>query len=395
MIRFIALFLGFLSLSQEVELFPQGKESIKPPYVIDIAGSQKNHRVFRLSEIAEDVSYVPLETRTNALIGYGTIKPAGKYFIVGTYRQPVMLFTREGKYVRSIGSIGKGPGQYREPFRNQADPDKELLYILGSDNKRIFKYSFNGQLLKDILVPYNCTDFYRFGNGNLLLATPSNYKADGFYPFVLLDPEGKLIKEILSIEAPTGKRIAYNATPEFKTGSNGWVIVSNFGRDIIYQISPAGDIKPYATLLLGKLKAPDEYYYDLSKWILKPFGFFAMGFTCNEVGPLLEVWYAYEMKSHIGYYDPRINKMAFRDSTESGETGFHNDLDGGPTFGDGQFWEENNNLYTFFMAVDLKLNRDFYAKQEALNPEKKKAMLEMIDSLDENDNPVIMIIKLK
>jgi hypothetical protein len=87
--------------------------------------------------------------------------------------------------------------------------------------------------------------------------------------------------------------------------------------------------------------------------------------------------------------------MAFRDSTEFGESGFHNDLDGGPTFSGGNFWEEDNCLYSFFMAFDLKLNRDFYARQPALHPDRKKAMLEMIDSLDENDNPVIMRVQLK
>jgi hypothetical protein len=77
--RFIALISGLLLTALSFSIFPQGKPDGNPPYVIDIAGNLKNHRVFKLSEIATDVSYVRLETRPDVLIGYGTIKPAGKY----------------------------------------------------------------------------------------------------------------------------------------------------------------------------------------------------------------------------------------------------------------------------------------------------------------------------
>ncbi len=391
----VLLMFGLLALVPGRQAFAQGKSATQPPYVIDIAGNLKNHRVFKLSEIAEDVSYIRLETRPDVLVGYGSIKLAGKFIIVGTYRKPIMLFTREGKYVRSIGFIGKGPGEYKNPSINQIDPVKEELFVLGSGNDRIFKYSFSGKLLQDIPLPQLCTDFYRFDNGNLLLATGRNYKADGFYPFVLLDPKGKLIKENQSHEVPVGKYIAYGVRPNFDAASNGSVIVNNFGRDVIWQISPAGETRPYATLLLGKLKTPDEYYYDQAQWVQKPFGFFALGFSCSETGPLIKVSYAYELHTETGYFDPRTTKLLFRDSTKVGEYGFHNNLDGGPGFGFTQFFQENNVLFTSLMSVDIKENRNFYANQEALYPDKKKAMLEMIDSLDENDNPVIMVVRLR
>jgi len=393
--RIIAWTFGLLVFVSGYQVFSQGKPATQPPYVIDIAGNLRNHRVFKLSEIADDVSYIRLETRPDLLIGYGSIKLAGKYILVGTYRKPIMLFTREGKYIRSIGSVGKGPGEYKNPSINQINPVKEELFVLGSGNDRIFKYSFSGKLLQDIPLPYMCSDFYLFANGNLLLATPSNEKADGFYPFVLLDPKGKPIKEIQSLEAPVGRHIAYGVRPNFEAAQNGSVIVNNFGRDVIWQISPAGEIRPYATLLLGRLKTPDEYYYDQAKWVEKPFGYFALGFACSETGPLLQVSYAYELHTEIGYFDPKTTKMQFRDSTRFGESGFHNDLDGGPAFGFTQFFQEGNILFTSLMSIDIKVNRKFYAKQEALYPDKKKAMLEMIDSLDENDNPVIMVVRLR
>jgi hypothetical protein len=392
--RFIALISGLLITALSCSIFPQGKSAVKLPYVIDIAGNLKNHRVFKLSEIATDVSYVRLETRPDVLIGYGSIKPAGKYFLVGTYKKPIMLFSREGKYIRSIGSVGKGPGEYKNPAINQIDPIREELFVISSGMDRIFRYSFSGKLLQDIPLPQSCTDFYRFNNGNLLLATPDNYRPDGFYPFVLLDPKGKPIREIKTSEVPAGKQIAYGVRPNFESG-DGWAIVTNFGRDVIWQISPNGEIKPYASLLLGKLKTPDEFYYDQSKWIQKPFGFFALGFGCQEAGTLIQVSYAYERQTFTSYYDPQTKKLFLRDSTGVGEYGFLNDLDGGPGFGATQYFKEGNCLYTYLTAVDLKQAWKLYANRDALNPEKKQSMLKMIDSLDEGDNPVIMILKLR
>lgn len=392
--RFITCILVAFVLALPIKLYCQAGASEKAPYAIDIAGNLKNHRVFRLSEIATDVSYVRLETRPNALIGYGTIKPAGKYLIVGTYRNPIMLFTKEGKFIRTIGFIGKGPGEYKAPYLNQVDSLKQELFMLSNGNDRIYRYSFSGKLMQDIPLPQFCTDFYRFDNGNLLLATVHNYKADGFYPFVLLDPAGKLIKEIKSNEVPAGKQIAFGIAPFFDPCSNGNVMVNNYGRDVIWQISPAGEMKPYANLLLGKLKTPDEFYFDQAKWASKPFGYFALGFRCAEAGRLIGVSFS-KGQTIAGYFDPHTRELFLRDSTEAGEYGFLNDLDGGPGFGDVRYFREGDYLYTYLMAVDLKLSRKYYEKREALHPEKKMAMLKMIDSLDEDDNPVIMIIKLK
>jgi hypothetical protein len=322
--------------------------------VIDIAGNRKNHRVFKLSEIAADVSYVRLETRPDVLIGYGSIKPAGKYFVVGTFKKPIMLFSNDGKYIRSIGSVGKGPGEYKNPAINQIDSIREELFVISSGMDRICRYSFSGKLLQDIPLPQSCTDFYRFNNGNLLLATPDNYRPDGFYPLVLLDPKGKPIREIKTSEAPAGKQIAYGVRPNFESGCNGWAIVTNSGRDVIWQISPDGEIKPYASLLLGKLKTPDEFYYD-----------------------------------------PQSKKLFLRDSTGVGEFGFLNDLNDGTCFGATQYFKQGNWLFTDLMAVDLKQSQSSYARRDAINNDNKKAMMKMIDSQDEGDNPVIMIVKLR
>ncbi|MEA1878307.1 MAG: hypothetical protein U9N86_15800 [Bacteroidota bacterium] len=79
--------------------------------------------------------------------------------------------------------------------------------------------------------------------------------------------------------------------------------------------------------------------------------------------------------------------------SESEGRGFTNDLDGGPTF-----WVHTHDKEYYYQrlnALDLIENRDLYASQKAKYPEKQKALLQLIDSLEPDDNPVVMIIRLK
>ena len=69
-----------------------------------------------LSILFEDVEIIPLETRTECLIGYSTNFMTDHSVLIGVRNRaaPIRLyeFDLKGKFIRELGGVGKGPGEH-------------------------------------------------------------------------------------------------------------------------------------------------------------------------------------------------------------------------------------------------------------------------------------------
>ncbi|MCG6189357.1 hypothetical protein [Maribellus maritimus] len=72
-----------------------------------------------------------------------------------------------------------------------------------------------------------------------------------------------------------------------------------------------------------------------------------------------------------------------------------NDYDGGPDFE--HVYQKNNELIGYVNAMDLMIhvNSAKFRSSTPKHPEKKKELEQLANSLNENDNPVLMLVKLK
>jgi hypothetical protein len=77
-------------------------------------------------------------------------------------------------------------------------------------------------------------------------------------------------------------------------------------------------------------------------------------------------------------------------------TGLENDIDGGINFMP-KYAVNDTLLVGWFEAYHLKMYvaSDFFKNSAPKFPEKKKELEKLAASLNENDNPVLMIIKMK
>jgi hypothetical protein len=91
------------------------------PYHIDLE-KNKNTKPFPLSSIGKKIEYIPLETTPNSLIG--SLNGVGldlanivfsDSFIFISDGEKLLQFDRSGKFIKQIGSVGRGPGQYLQP----------------------------------------------------------------------------------------------------------------------------------------------------------------------------------------------------------------------------------------------------------------------------------------
>ena len=102
----------------------------------------------------------------------------------------------------------------------------------------------------------------------------------------------------------------------------------------------------------------------------------------------------------LGFYDKPGDKFFFIRPTGISEqiepTGLENDIDGGINFLP-EYKVEDSLLISWFNACDLKnyISSNSFKNSTPKYPEKKKELERLANSLDENDNPVLMLVKLK
>jgi hypothetical protein len=96
-----------------------------------------------------------LETKDECLIGSinGMQVLDDELFILDNLTNSLLVFNKEGKFIRKIGSPGNGPGEYIDISDFTIDPLKKEIYLLSSSARRIYKYNIDtGNFIKSTFI---------------------------------------------------------------------------------------------------------------------------------------------------------------------------------------------------------------------------------------------------
>lgn len=136
------------------------------------------------------------------------VAPNGDIFITDGYgNNRVAQFNREGKFIRSWGTLGTGPEQFSIPHAIALD-SRGRLYVADRNNVRVQVYSQRGRLLdswRDVVVPWG---FWITDRDEIWVcgSSPMPWRRDPNYPtaplgcppkdqvFMKFNPEGKLLQ---------------------------------------------------------------------------------------------------------------------------------------------------------------------------------------------------------
>ena len=109
-----------------------------------------------IDDVFTEPYYIPLETTKESLIGRidKVVKFESCYVILDCEADQVLRFNEEGKFLNSIGKIGKGPGEYLSVDDLQVFGNN--VYLLARDSKKIILFSIEGKFQREISL----NDFY-------------------------------------------------------------------------------------------------------------------------------------------------------------------------------------------------------------------------------------------
>jgi hypothetical protein len=184
-------------------------------------------------------------------------------------------------------------------------------------------------------------------------------------------------------------------TPLFTPAPDGY-LYNTWLDDTIFRMTTEGSLKPALTWSLGSLKMPFSGIRDYQRFLREKDRYVLDISACeSEANWYLRFQYRGEMQ------------MAFRSKSGGAEflvanpdtlhPGVYNDLDGGPSFWPFTDNEAGRIFVKVFNSIDMLAlqDSDRPAGLPVRFPEKAQALQRLMSELNENSNPVVMLVTLR
>jgi hypothetical protein len=351
-----------------------------------------------LTEFADDITYIPLDNSFPVSLIYNP-----RYFIknsiyISALNSGVMVFDRNGKFIRKIGSIGRGPGEYVHYFNFTVDKNSGSVYVMSSSHGIIKGYSKSGTFLRDISLK-------EFGDGADIIKSYNSYLFVSFHPqfenvkynWIILDTIGNIVS------------IKNRATPMF---TSNWLIgggvydynnkIYNWNPFVDTVFSIQHDLKYEPSFLFN----PGDYRLPKSQIDMGKMKTYFNLYRVLETNRFLVFFYLFDSKLTITFID-KISMDSYSTNLVSGPAtvgnnyigGIFNDLDGGVKFQPESYFVEDGREYlagliNAFQLKALLTNKEFQNYIPA-HAEKKEKLVKLANNITETDNQIFMIVRLK
>lgn len=407
--------------------------------VIDVVGNAEAeaYRKIPASELISEFEYIPLETTSRSLVANtGNVIVTDSLIFVGG-DDGVFSFTREGKFLTRIGRKGRGPGEWIHLIHMSIDDAEEIIYF--DTYEELLAYTYNGKFVRSITKPTfgeREEEMYHFRNvsflrDNLFIGCVDDYYGPKAHYWSLIDGNGDIVK--MFDNHVTGYRRygrSYVIEPSVIVSDNALYVKEGMN-DTIFVASRDNELVPKFVFDLGRYGLPEDGDYTggnsyeiMQKSIIVSArnisgGYVEMCISPNYIFFALRIgtrtgiktpvgnkhiipnglgneWY--DSENVLGIYDISSGKTELLDrDSPSRRYGLVNDIDGGVPFFPNAYNAPANELVQVWGAIDVKgvLTEEHFAAHPARDPAAHARLRTLVENLKEDDNPVIMVAKLK
>ena len=354
-----------------------------------------------LAEIADDITYIPLDNNIPIGLLYNLkITPGNIYLSIKDVG--IVKFDRSGKLICKIGKRGRGPGEYYYFMDFTVDEITGNVFVM--DKSVIKVYSKAGHFVRVI----NYSEYLSNMGGdieifNSLLFIPDYIQyGKSKFNWVILDTLGNLVSmKDNSVPPFTINQVIDGKIYKFEDK----LFYFNALNDTIFSIST--DLKYTGAYLFshGDFRWPREDFAFSSPTqiyaFFKPLKMF-------ETNHFIFLAYSYLDKAAISLIDKKTKKIfnSYKHDKVGGmvktKALILNDLDGGMPLSTTpiiNYYEENDKEYLITLISPFDLIKYIASNEFKIlipkYPEKKKELETLANRLKETDNPVLMLVRLK
>jgi hypothetical protein len=318
----------------------------------------------KLTEILESCEVIKLQNVPDALYDRAWhAEISDKYICIKSYgQQPAKLYDKKGQFIRNIGAIGRGPGEYPTLNGLQFSKKGDLIYLLPFGNTRkILVYDVAGNKQKDIPLAFTQRKFKAFFSDSVITVLSMPFPGDSAICFQQ-DFKGRVLRKV------TPPSYLFNKSFDGEVFTN--------------YLTPEYDLYNTASDTL--------YHYNTEKNKLEPkfakdFGEKKQVTTSRELPGYFFFWTRGEDKKSRMVL---VNKKNLDAKYFKLKNDFFGNIDASPVFSNGYFFNS-------VPAISLKKQIESALKSKSLKEPDRKKLEEFNSKLLPDDNNVIFYGKLK
>lgn len=360
---------------------------------IDVLRAPKKE-IGNLSEIADDINFIALETTDSSLIGrIITFKVRGNYFYVATM-EDILCFSKSGKFVFKFSKKGRGPGEYNYIGDFDVSPENNLLAVSFSSKIFLYEKTVNGySFLNDVTLSYSLQNINFVGSDNNILVQYSN--VDGTKPFSmeLINIKGERLASwpnYMGFKLKDGMGVVslWENISFFKDGD---IYRKELQNDTLFRLTGENKLDPFLVFNTGKKRLTPEARSDGNYYSEHLNEYFILRkIFCSDKF----LYYSFNFKKRHSY--KIIYNLETKRSFEIPQKeGLIDDIAGGVSF-DPQYGNEGD-FYMWVDPITLKsyVSSEAFINSNVNNPQKKSELKKLADSISEFDNPVLVIANVR
>jgi hypothetical protein len=357
-------------------------------YFEKVIGAKKE---MKLSEITSEVTYISLETKEESLLEQGKVILSDDY-IVGfrmlNNESKILLFDKNGTYIRQIGHNGRGPGEYIQLSDITYNQKHHVFYALTNNKSVLLDFDLEGNIKRNAIELNGEESNLMAFNDNIITHTPSNFAF--FKPNSTITHQltiRNLKGEIIRKDHPLKKSLGNYINPFIETATFSKNLTSAyyhvFRDNRIYKIDENANISKIF-LDFGKFAFPKDYEwtydniqdaYDMDKIMLE-----------NALVAANRLFIKYRKNNKRGLLMYHLKTEKAMEVGQDENIGFLDDIDGLGFFSN--FYSQGHLLIRIIPAsifLEIKANQFGYSPR----------IKQMQNKLNEHSNSVVQIVSLK
>ena len=401
--------------------------------VIDVINNFGKYQEISVSEFVSELEHIPLDTNDSCLIaGVRCLIVTPSHIFIQGYvggSAPGLLlpgatrcfaFSRDGRFICEIGRVGQGPGEYQNMNGLFIDEKKQLLYI--ETYRTLLEYSWDGVFRRSINKPQAMNgDFISgvfFVRDNVFIGHIPNRRDNEMCKFNLFDITGQVFKSFdrhVKFERPgRGVSMYDNAMPPYSISED--IFVKEYANDTLFCLNEQNELIPQFVFDLGKytytaetgnkevgqqMMMMDEIIIPHSlRPVIGTHNYVYFSVSVRNTNIPKPAWINERAQGFmiLGIYDisNKKTRLLYQEDPIIRKEGLINDLDGGFSFWP-KYYTSSNELVDVYQAHEMKemLTEQYFAGHTIKNPQAHQKLKELLSNLDYEDNPVVVIAKLK
>jgi hypothetical protein len=362
------------------------KHHVEVMHHIDVYGAYQKKAGMMLSQVCNDIEFLPLETTDECLLDEELDITVTRTDILVYDLNKGYRFDRNGKFINSIGTRGQGPRELVKPMKMTVDTLNRWVYFF--DIGKVVKYDYEGNFVETFRM--------EFGRYRLALVTPGLFLID--YPNYLFSKPNERFSMYFYSEKE--KRLLSRFSCDYDKKIPGMAIcfpivykfnndlyLKDFWSDTIYVADGVYDANAYAVIQKGGFiprNVPDGSLVPGRE--PPPEDRFILDVT--GISEFSRYIFLYANKG-VFVFDKKENRT-WQDEYKDFKIDIENDLYGGilPPRGFGKIDDDRAVVYAHPYQLVVK-------EEHKITGERYDRYKKMVEKLGPEDNPVLMIIQFK